>query len=71
MPASYRRLRITRDVPAPSAGFMGLPAAPHLFAGDVVLAHEGPAVVGEAEIAAVIEPGGAWFGVPKNSTEEA
>ena len=66
---AFRRLLITRDVPAP-AGFMGLPAAPHLFAGDVVLAFDGPAVVGEAEIAVVIEPGGPWFGVPKAAVEE-
>jgi hypothetical protein len=69
MPESFRRLRITRDVPAP-AGPMGVPAAPPLYAGDIVLAFDGPAVVGEAEIAAVIEVGGPWFGVAKNAVEE-
>lgn len=69
MPEPYRRLRVLRTIPAP-AGLMGSPAAPPLRTGDVVLAFDGPAVVGEAEIAVVIEVGGPWFGVATDAVEE-
>jgi hypothetical protein len=68
---SFRRLRVTRDLAAPSAGFMGLEAAPRLVAGDVVLEYPGSAVVGESEIAVVLELGGPWFAVPADAVEEA
>lgn len=69
MPESFRRLLVTRDVPSPT-GPMGLPTAPPLRDGDVVLAHPLLPVVGESEIAVVIEVGGPWFGVAKDAVEE-
>lgn len=70
MPDSFRRLRVIRDVLPLSAGFMSLPAAPPLFAGDVVLASDGPTTgLDPAHVAVVIEVGGPWFGVPKDAIE--
>lgn len=70
MAPGFRRLRVTRDLPAPPTGLMGLDAAPPMLAGDVVLAYPGRAVVDESEIAVVLEPGGPWFPVPKDAVEE-
>ena len=67
---SLRRLRMTRDLPARPAGFMGLDAAPPLLAGDVVLAYPGRAQVADSEVAVCLEPGGPWFPVPKAAVEE-
>jgi hypothetical protein len=67
---SPRRLRVTRDLEAPPAGFMGLESAPRLLQGDIVLEYPGSAVVGESEVAVVIEMGGPWFAVPSDALED-
>ena len=68
---SPRRLRVTRDLPAQPAGFMGLDAGLPLLTGDVVLEYPGPAGVAETEVAVCVEPGGPWFAVPRDAVEEA
>lgn len=67
---SFRRLRVTRDLESPTAGFMGLAAAPPLMLGDIVLAYPGSATVDESEVAVVLELGGPWFAVPADAVEE-
>jgi hypothetical protein len=63
-------LRAIRDIPPRTHPATGLPVAPGVSADTVLYAHAGPADVEPGHVAVSFEPGGPWFGVPKNCVEE-